>query len=109
MNKKDQSKDKRLQKIYGITLREWNKKLKEQGGTCWVCKKLPPSGRLSVDHLHIPGFKKMEQKDKKKHVRGLLCFICNTSLGKLERTKNARQILLGLVEYSKQFKLKGDL
>jgi hypothetical protein len=109
MNKKDQSKDKRLRKTYGITIKEWNKKLKEQGNVCAVCNTIPPSGILNTDHLHALGFKKMAPKDKKKYVRGLLCFLCNTSLGKLERTKKARLILEGLVRYASKYKLKGDL
>ena len=49
---KDKIADKRLQKLYGITLEEYNQKLAEQGGVCAICKQPPGTIRLSVDHDH---------------------------------------------------------
>jgi hypothetical protein len=43
-----------------------------QGGVCAICKS-PCTKRLAVDHCHTNG-----------HVRGLLCWRCNTTLGKVE-------------------------
>ena len=49
---KDKIADKRLQKLYGITLEEYNQILAEQGGVCAICKEPPGTIRLSVDHDH---------------------------------------------------------
>lgn len=59
--------DKYLRKNYNIGLEEYSKMLKEQGGVCWICKEKKD---LVVDHDHSDG-----------RVRGLLCNLCNTSLG----------------------------
>ena len=57
-----------LLKKYGITLKQYNAKLKEQGGKCAICKKPAKqfSRSLATDHNHKSG-----------RVRGLLCFYCN--------------------------------
>lgn len=66
------AKDLRLRSNYGITLEEYKRILKQQRGTCAICK-FPPLGRnsLAVDHDHRTGL-----------VRGLLCMRCNRALGK---------------------------
>ncbi len=62
-----------LKRKFGITLDDYNKMLKEQGGVCAVCGG-PPSGRwkhrFHVDHDHVTG-----------KVRGLVCFHCNAMMG----------------------------
>jgi DNA-directed RNA polymerase subunit M/transcription elongation factor TFIIS len=66
--------DKYLQKTYNITLPQYNKLLKAQGGGCAICGATKATNkllRLFVDHSHDGG-----------HVRGLLCHNCNTALGK---------------------------
>jgi hypothetical protein len=108
---KSKEKDKRLMKTYGISYLEWVNMYEEQLGVCWICKTLPPSGRLSVDHIHVKGFKSMVPEEKKKHVRGLLCFLCNTGLKNLEKTNNGalnRQRLNGTYAYFQKFRLKGE-
>jgi hypothetical protein len=110
MSPKDKAKDKRLYKTYGITLQDWNKMYKDQGEVCWICKKLPKSGILNVDHIHQKGYKKMLPEDKKKYVRGLLCFVCNTTIGKLERRKEGcAELLAGIVRYFKVYPIKGEI
>ena len=61
-------------KEYGITLDEYNEMFAEQNGCCAVCEKhqIEFKDSLSVDHCHETG-----------DVRGLLCFKCNTGIGKL--------------------------
>ena len=63
-----------LKSRYGITLEEYEAMLTEQGGVCAICG-LPENDRykrrLSVDHDHETGA-----------IRGLLCHMCNTGLGK---------------------------
>jgi len=109
MNKKDLLKHKRLMQTYGLSLDEWEEIFEKQEGTCWICRTIPKSGILCVDHLHLRGYKKLDLEDKKKYVRGLLCFSCNTAFGRIERRKNPRQLLEGIVKYFKTFKIKGDI
>jgi hypothetical protein len=111
LSAKDKQKDQRLWKTYGITLKDWEKMLKDQKGVCWICKTLPPSGRLCVDHEHVKGFKKMGTNEKTQYVRGLLCFLCNTGLKGFEKHSEGhknRQRLEGTYLYFKKFRLKGE-
>lgn len=108
MTTKDKSKDYRLRTKYGISLDIWNKMFEEQGKVCWICQRLPQSGILCVDHRHVKGYKKMSPEERALEVRGLLCFICNTTVGKLERRNRSREMLNRTVEYFKVFKMKGD-
>lgn len=64
-------------KKYGMTAWEWVLTLHGQGGVCAVCKKLPKNGRLCIDHDHVKGWKKLPAAERRKHVRGLLCYFCN--------------------------------
>lgn len=58
-----------------MTLEDYNKLLKQQGGICAICNAYPTRlTRLQVDHDHITG-----------RVRGLLCLSCNLKLGWYER------------------------
>ena len=63
-----------LQAQYGITLDDYLRMHEEQDGLCAICK-CPEMHRttLSVDHCHRTG-----------EVRGLLCNLCNTGLGRFE-------------------------
>lgn len=65
----------RLKSLYGITVEEYDRMLTEQDGKCAICglTEALDHGTLAVDHDH-----------KTNEVRGLLCFNCNTSIGKLE-------------------------
>lgn len=61
---------------YGITLKDYNRILKNQNGKCALCLEKPRGRRtkyLAVDHDH-----------KTNRVRGLLCLPCNTKLGNYE-------------------------
>lgn len=64
-----------LRNAYGITIEEYDKLVEAQEGLCAICG-LPETvknGRLAVDHDHKTG-----------QIRGLLCFGCNTGIGKLQ-------------------------
>ncbi|KKN10739.1 hypothetical protein LCGC14_1033610 [marine sediment metagenome] len=62
-----------LNKKFGITVEQYDQMLTEQNGRCLLCNNLPDDKRrLAVDHSHTT-----------EKVRGLLCFHCNTALGKI--------------------------
>ncbi len=64
----------RYRRLYGITVADYDRMFDEQGGVCLICQTPCRSGmRLAVDHDHKTGV-----------VRGLLCYGCNTFLGRLE-------------------------
>lgn len=65
-------KDYQLKLKFGITIDDYDRMLKEQGGVCKICLRPPGKQALSVDHdhkLHGPA-----------SVRGLLCHMCNRGL-----------------------------
>jgi len=65
----------RLMKLYGITTAQKNSLLEKQGGMCAICGTDDAGGThgvWNVDHNHITN-----------EVRGLLCWNCNTAIGKL--------------------------
>lgn len=62
---------------YGLSEAQWLTILKRQGGVCAICCLLPKNGRLCTDHDHVKGWKKLPPEERRKHVRGLLCFFCN--------------------------------
>lgn len=63
-----------LNSVFNITVEEYEDILTSQNGTCAICQKSERiSGRhLAVDHCH-----------DSKQIRGLLCAMCNTAIGKL--------------------------
>jgi len=75
---------------YGLSVAQYDAMCERQGGKCAICG-LPPdrnntrSGTLHVDHCHKTGM-----------VRGLLCWLCNSSLGGF-RDERAR--LLAAIAY----------
>ena len=84
-------------KKYGLTAEEWLELYNKQGGVCFVCQKLPKSGRLNIDHFHVPKYKKLPPEERKKFVRALVCYWCNKSyLGRgitIEKSKRVTQLL----------------
>jgi hypothetical protein len=76
-NNPDKNKNRRLRRLYGITIEEYNQMLKEQNGVCAICSRAETSKHqngkvkgLSVDHNHITG-----------EIRQLLCSNCNLAIG----------------------------
>ena len=63
----------KLKSRYGIDMDTYNKMFLTQNGCCAICMRhqVDLKTRLAVDHNHITG-----------EVRGLLCMICNTAIGK---------------------------
>jgi len=66
---------------YGLTLGHWQLLLQAQGGRCAICRKASGSGRYNIDHGHgHQGGKKWQllpAEERRRLVRGLLCFLCN--------------------------------
>lgn len=64
--------DRHLRKTFGISLADFEARLKDQGGRCDICGADKPEGNGTwhVDHDHATGA-----------VRGLLCLNCNALLG----------------------------
>jgi hypothetical protein len=67
-------------KKYGLSLDDWQALASKQGRVCAVCKKLPKSGRLCIDHFHVPKWKHLAPEVRKTFVRGLCCYQCNHAL-----------------------------
>ena len=83
---KDYQKNKRartsagLFRKYGITLDDYDRMADEQDHACALClePELVEDRRLAIDHDHETG-----------RIRGLLCFKCNTALGRVADTESA--------------------
>jgi len=77
----------KLKKRYGITIADYERMLKEQGGGCFICGNKPKPGKnLDVDHSHQTNF-----------VRGILCRYCNSKL--LRHLRDNKVRAKGLVKY----------
>lgn len=75
----------------------------QQGWACYVCRQVPKKGRLCIDHFHVRGWKKMPAEQRKRYVRGLLCWTCNHYyLGRGITTAKARRV----VQYLESFEQK---
>ena len=73
----------RLKAVYGITLKDYRRLVREQRGRCAICGLAPK--KLFIDHCHKTG-----------DVRGLLCAGCNSYLG---RIKDSPRTLLKAIKY----------
>lgn len=75
---KDQFRNHYLNRKYGISLDDYRKLSEQQGHVCAICKhpEVGYNGKdpkvLAVDHCHVTG-----------KIRGLLCFKCNQTLGRM--------------------------
>jgi hypothetical protein len=77
-----------LKRMFGITLEQYETKLIEQNYGCSICGKPEMNSKnkvLCVDHNHTTG-----------QIRGLLCGLCNSGLGKFLENK---QLLLNTIKY----------
>lgn len=59
---------------YGITQEQYLAMLERQGNACSLCLSSFDKYRPHIDHCHATGL-----------VRGILCVVCNTMLGRVER------------------------
>lgn len=82
---------------YGLSAEEWQAMWDKYQGACHVCLKVPSTGRLNVDHFHIPKWSKLPPEERKRWVRGLCCYTCNFKLLQkgvtIEKLERAAQYL----------------
>lgn len=87
-----------LNKIYGITIEQYNELFDKQNGCCAICGKHQTENEkaLAVDHDHscCDG-----QKSCGKCIRGLLCSNCNRGLGLF---KDNEEVLMRALNYIKR-------
>lgn len=79
-----------MKRKYGLTPQQYRDLMASNGGRCWICGMTESTGRsteLGVDHCHSTG-----------KVRGVLCFACNTSIGKLGDTVEGLRRALAYLE-----------
>lgn len=80
-----------LRESFDLSVEQYSQMLKSQGGVCAICKEPETHMRngkikaLAVDHDHKTG-----------EIRGLLCFDCNTGIGKL---KDDPKVLQSAIRY----------
>ena len=84
-----------LRREYGMTVTDYENLFKAQQGKCAICGTTDPfpSPCLCVDHCHRTGV-----------VRGLLCFNCNISIG---RMNDDPALLLAAIRYLKRTTPRG--
>jgi len=63
--------------LYGLTLYEWLHLLNSQGWVCGCCKKGRGNAPFNIDHHHVKRWRKLPKEERKKYVRGILCWRCN--------------------------------
>lgn len=73
-----------LKRSYGMTEAQRDEMIAAQGGLCCICLKAPA---VHVDHCHKTG-----------RVRGVLCFNCNTAIGKLGDDPDAARRVVSYLE-----------
>ena len=75
-------------KKYHLEEDTFRKMFEEQGGRCWICRRVFRSSP-NVDHNHRTG-----------QVRGLLCMMCNRGLGRFQEKS---EILTKAAEYLRRY------
>lgn len=84
---RDSSKRSKLKRQYGLTEEDLKDILEKQDGACAICGGPPGKQGFHIDHNHDTG-----------KVRGLLCGVCNTSLGGF---RDSTQVLESAILYLK--------
>lgn len=85
--------DRNIKRVFGLTRENYNEKLKNQNFVCAICEQPEKSLNsntgtlklLAVDHCH-----------KTNNIRGLLCWRCNGTLGKIE---DNIELLQSMIDY----------
>ena len=81
----------RLRREYGLSIEEFDAILNAQSGACKICGTTKPDGNgWHIDHEHSTS------TDRRKLVRGILCYGCNVGLGFF---KDSTELLKTAIEY----------
>jgi hypothetical protein len=87
-NGKDRVFDQSLQRLYGITLEQYNQMLDGQGHVCGLCGEAPDTKkRMHVDHNHVTG-----------RIRALLCHHCNLLIGNAKESMDRLRLAIAYLE-----------
>lgn len=91
LKRKEEQKNKKLQKKYGISLNKYNEMLVSQNYKCEICEAtVEENGKLlAVDHSHVTN-----------KVRGLLCNNCNVAIGFI---KDDKEKAIKLAKYIEKY------
>lgn len=79
-----------IKRKYGLTLEAWEAMREQQGDRCAICRGAFSEDAIHVDHDHDTGT-----------VRGLLCFTCNTALGKFHDDIGVLRAAIGYLEQAR--------
>lgn len=74
---------------YGLTIKEYDEMVLAQNNKCAICQGSSVK-RFSIDHCHKTG-----------KIRGLLCFACNSAIGKLKENK---ELFINAINYLEKYK-----
>ena len=99
---KERSRRSSLKRFYGFTPEQYERLFAEQGGVCAICKRKPHAldsrrKRLCIDHNHAccSGVKTCG-----KCVRGLICGVCNSTIGFVN---DSIECLQSAIDYLKKY------
>jgi hypothetical protein len=82
-NHKENKRKSRLKQQFNITLEDYEQMMEEQRGVCKICRQPCASGRqLAIDHDHRCCPERGQSCGG--CIRGLLCWRCNSILGRAE-------------------------
>lgn len=94
-------------KKYGLEEQQWIAMYLNQGGKCACCgnpfwddEKNEKLRNTYVDHAHVKNYKKLPPQEKRKYVRGIICYQCNFKL--LEKSNTLKRLKQG-VAYLERF------
>ena len=62
---------------YGMTASDWLAIMHRQDWKCPICTMSNTINVWNIDHQHVPGWNKMIASERKRYVRGVLCWRCN--------------------------------
>jgi hypothetical protein len=92
-------------KKYGLSADEWMYLWEYQGSVCAICKQVPESGILHIDHYHARYWKSLKPEVRKTYVRGILCAYDNQRvLVKGINLFKARNIVKYLEDFEERIK-----
>jgi hypothetical protein len=72
---RESSRERRMQRCYGISILEYDKICESQSNSCAICKSTKSLLRKGSQHWNV------DHDHKTGKVRGLLCYLCNSALG----------------------------